>query len=463
MLNPKYINWEEKKDELISYMKQGLSFKEIGKFYGLKSRTMSSVVIRLRIRNYYTYKQEPWKKYILTDEDKMGLSEEVIKRLGTYKNIKYRYTRNFLASELTKNINSKFPKGLIVKEDIIEQYHETRKISGTREFNYDFSRLPDYVNDTHEKFTIFVNEVSPKSHKLVGEWKTCFKDFIITGNEHSVCSGILTKEIFAYSTEEFVEMCKEMFGDTYGYDKVEYVNLTTPIILKCNKCGRYFSQRPNELIYGKGFGCPACTMRDVGDRKFLDKEEFIRRCIDIYGDIYDFSGTNYRGLRREIIAFNKTTEEYITGTPEEFLRGNIETPRKSKGEKKVSKWLTENNIKFQDEVTMKNEIFARKTKTIRVDFVIENYLGKTYWIEYNGFQHYNYQDNDSGFFDKDRFISQCLRDDSEKKYCSLNNIELIEIPYTYKTFSDIGNVLKQILIDGKSTEIIDIPKRMSYE
>ena len=452
----KYINWETKREELIGYLNKGMSYKEIGKFYDMKPRSMWGVIRSLGISDQYKYKQEPWKKYELTDEDKAGLSNEVINRLSKFKNIKYKYTRKFIISKLTENIKAKIPIGIIVREDIVDQFNITR--AGKRKFNYDFSKLPPYVRSTIDKFTIIVNEVSPKTHKLVGEWVTDFKSFIVFEVEHKVCSGILNKKISSYSNEEFIECCKSKFGDTYGYDKVNYVNLTTPIILKCNRCGKYFSQKPTELLYGKGVGCPSCAMKQVGEKKFLETEEFSRRCIEIYGDIYDFSETKYNGLERPLTAKNKITGELITATPAEFFRGHVEEDNRSFGEKVIYNWLLEKNIEFEYNKTEKSELFKRKTNLIRVDFVVKLF-GTVFWIEYNGCQHYHVNKNDINYFTKEKFKNQCLRDDSEKEYCLLNGIELIEIPYTYNTANKIIEVLERIFIQREPKTFIKLPKR----
>lgn len=455
MIN-KFIDWETKKEALTEYLNAGLSYKEISKFYDVKPRTIGSIINSLGLHDFYKHKQEPWKKYELTEEDKEGLSNEVINRLSKFKNVKYKYTRKFIASELTKNIKAKIPIGIIVKEDIIDQFNVTRE--NKHKFNYDFSKLPEFVKGTHEKFTILVNEISPKTHKLVGEWVTDFKSFIILETENGVCSGILTKRIFAYSNEEFIEYCKSKFGDTYGYDKVNYVNLNTPVTLKCNKCGKYFSQRPNELIYGKGVGCPACAMKQAGEKRFMELEEFSRRCIEIYGDIYDFSETKYNGIERPLTVKNKITGELITATPAEFFRGHVEEDNKSFGEKVIYNWLLSKNIKFEYNKRKKSKLFKRKSKSIKVDFIVKLF-GIIFWIEYNGLQHYYVNEKDTTYFTKEKFKSQCLRDDSEKEYCLLNGIELIEIPYTYNTSDKIIEVLERIFIQRESKDFIKLPKR----
>ena len=94
-------------------------------------------------------------------------------------------------------------------------------------------------------------------------------------------------------------------------------------------------------------------------------------------------------------------------------------------------------------------------------------------IEYNGEQHYNLK---SMIFLTDgrgirtnisekskreglkKYKKQLKRDENVRKYCKENNIILIEIPYTYNTYEKISEVLKRILIEGESPDIITQPK-----
>ena len=92
---------------------------------------------------------------------------------------------------------------------------------------------------------------------------------------------------------------------------------------------------------------------------------------------------------------------------------------------------------------------------INIDFIL-NYHGKTYWIEYNGEQHYR----ELALFHKDHndYLNQIRRDREETRYCKNNNIILVAIPFKYKTYARISEVLTKIIIDGQSTDIIEQPE-----
>ena len=59
------------------------------------------------------------------------------------------------------------------------------------------------------------------------------------------------------STEDFIKRAKNVHGDKYNYNLVEYKNMNTKVEIICNKCGRHFKQKPNNHINIKQ-GCPFC-------------------------------------------------------------------------------------------------------------------------------------------------------------------------------------------------------------
>ena len=83
--------------------------------------------------------------------------------------------------------------------------------------------------------------------------------------------------------EEFIARSIEVHGDKYSYDKVEYVNSTTRVVIICKNHGE-FLQTPAVHLYSKA-GCPTCNQ--------VTKDEFLRRALAMHGDKYDYSKIVY--------------------------------------------------------------------------------------------------------------------------------------------------------------------------
>ena len=92
--------------------------------------------------------------------------------------------------------------------------------------------------------------------------------------------------------EEFIERARTIHGDKYSYDKVIYVNGSTPVTIICDVHGE-FKQTPNGHLSGKG--CKACGY--IRNRTTIRKttEYFIERARKKHGDKYDYSRVVYKG------------------------------------------------------------------------------------------------------------------------------------------------------------------------
>lgn len=99
----------------------------------------------------------------------------------------------------------------------------------------------------------------------------------------------------------------------------------------------------------------------------------------------------------------------------------------SKGAQKIYDLLKENNYNFCIEKTF-NDLNSYKGKPLRFDFAVYN---KNHillcLIEYDSELHFQ---PSKFFFDSNRKFKQAQnRDRMKNKYCLINNIELIRIPY----------------------------------
>ena len=99
----------------------------------------------------------------------------------------------------------------------------------------------------------------------------------------------------------------------------------------------------------------------------------------------------------------------------------------SKGEEKITKLLTAARIPFKREVSFKG-LSGANGKLLRFDFAIFNARGQLLaLIEYDGGQHFQYTPH----FQKTKndFYRQLEWDRRKNKFCLLNKIPLIRIPY----------------------------------
>jgi thymidylate kinase len=121
------------------------------------------------------------------------------------------------------------------------------------------------------------------------------------------CSGHYT-----LTTEEFIEKSKLVHGNRYDYSKIDYKNSNTYVTIICQEHGE-FQQTPK--LHLKGAGCGKCA----GTSK-ITESEFLDKCRDKFGDLYDYSIMNYKSFN-SIITIVCKIHGNISIIPKSHLKG----------------------------------------------------------------------------------------------------------------------------------------------
>ena len=147
---------------------------------------------------------------------------------------------------------------------------------------YDYSDV-NYIN-AHTKVAIKCKEhgiflQSPNSHKR--------------GAGCPKCSGNARLD-----NDVFINKLKKTHGGKYDYSKVVYKNSHTKIKIVCPKHG-LFEQSPTNHLCGKG--CPKCANETRNITRKLDGDEFISRCSEAHGDIYNYEKVKYVDYHTKVL------------------------------------------------------------------------------------------------------------------------------------------------------------------
>jgi very-short-patch-repair endonuclease len=114
------------------------------------------------------------------------------------------------------------------------------------------------------------------------------------------------------NTNQFIEKAIKVHGNKYNYDKVNYINNKTKVIILCSKHGS-FEQTPLTHIYFKS-GCPECSKY-----KKLTSITFIERCRSTHYGKYDYTYVDYKNMHTKIIIICPTHGEF-SQTPLNHLK-----------------------------------------------------------------------------------------------------------------------------------------------
>lgn len=97
---------------------------------------------------------------------------------------------------------------------------------------------------------------------------------------------------------DFIEKASKVHNNKYNYDKVDYISSKDKIIITCPIHGD-FIQAPNLHLFGEG--CPKCKKEKISEISKYDTSTFIKKCKEIYGDIYTYENTIYTDSRSPVI------------------------------------------------------------------------------------------------------------------------------------------------------------------
>ena len=381
------------------------------------------------------------------------LADEIVK---TFYGSKLNNTKKFIKSKLLEDITYKCDF-FCLKTDLIDLYYN-REVNSTTYFSwYDFSKVPFFIKTKTTNFKVVVKEKDFITGEQIEDWTTNIKLFY-RGND---CPRVAKHKelilLFIEAKEKFKNSAINKFGDFVDYSKVEYKGIHVPVKLKCKICGNIYYQSPIDHLTSSinTHGCSECNKRYLRGLFSDTFEDFVSKSRKIHGDRYTYFKKDFVDYNTPTKIYDNIRKEYFLQTPKKHVRGHGNNEcQNSMGEGLIKTWLVDNNINFNYGVVINGLIQGRNIDRVIIDFTV-SLNNSTIWIEYQGIQHYK----ETNFFyynNESTFEKQLQRDKNVREYCKNNHIQLIEIPYTYKNYESVKNLLDRVILNGEDiNSIID--------
>ena len=213
------------------------------------------------------------------------------------------------------------------------------------------------------------------------------------------------------SNEQFLKELKEIHDDRYTPLEA-YDGVNTKIKIKCNKCGKVFTDSPHMLI-GKKRGCPYCN---GGVR--LTTQVFIERAKKVHGNKYDYSKVNYINSITPITIICPKHGEFQQKSSEHLINHGCQKCAESRLEEEIRILLEENKIKYVYQYR------AKWLDRLTLDFYLPDYkIG----IECQGIQHFEPTDfaGKGEEWAKQQLVECKIRDADKAEKCKNNGIKLL--------------------------------------
>ena len=193
-----------------------------------------------------------------------------------------------------------------------------------------------------------------------------------------------------FSAQEVIEKCKKIYGEnrfSYDFDLItkQYQTNTSTVTIHCNTHNQDFDIGAAVLFNGKS-GCATCRAENIKDLCLIPLEEQIKKAQKIHNNKYDYSladTAEYQNSDSKIPIICP-----IHGVFEQRMGCHIHKAsgcpicKSSKGEKFITKILTEKSINFE---TQKKFPDCKNIKQLPFDFFLPKH---NILIEFDGEQHF---------------------------------------------------------------------------
>ena len=155
-----------------------------------------------------------------------------------------------------------------------------KKAKEVHDDKYDYSKT-EYINSSTK-----VCIICPKH----GE-------FYITPQNHLLGQGCHKCAGRGLNTEEIIKMFRDKHGDKYDYSKVDFHKMHEKVCIICPEHGEFW-QTPSKHLNGQN--CPKCAKILMGEKNNMGSDEFIKRSIEKWGNLYDYSKTKYEKVDEKV-------------------------------------------------------------------------------------------------------------------------------------------------------------------
>lgn len=282
---------------------------------------------------------------------------------------------------------------------------------------YDYSKSI-YVNSRH-----LINIICPEHGEF---WQLASSH--LHGQGCPKCGAIIRCNKNRSSKEELLQRFREVHGDIYEYEFVEWTTQNDEIRIFCKNHEYWFSQRIVHHL--NGHGCPLCK----GGRKFTTNE-FIIRAKEVHGDLYDYSKVTYIGKDSPVEIICSKHGSFFQ-TPHNHINGNgCPKCKATKMQYKIYTFLQE---------AFPNECWEWECSPTWLNSQRFDIYNKrcNLAIEYNGKQHYIPLEIFGG---ESEFEKRVTLDKTKVKLCKDNDCKLYVIKYDNVDFNKIKEDLTIIL------------------
>lgn len=261
-------------------------------------------------------------------------------------------------------------------------------------------------------------------------------DFLQEANSHILGNGCnKCHGRFADDTESFVAEAIKVHGDKYNYGKVKYIDTNVKVIIICPSHGK-FLQSPRSHL--QGTGCCKCGRQSQKEKRLKTNEEFVKDAKQMHGNKYNYDKVEYLNTHSKVLITCFKHGDFLQDPSSHLSGTGCPSCCESRGERSIAKVLSQLKLKFERQWRHPD---CKNKKPLPFDFCVTITPSKKFLIEYNGRYHYeliNISRTDTEKSTLERLEQNQFRDNIKNQWCQKNNVPLLVIHYLNR---DIENTI----------------------
>jgi hypothetical protein len=246
------------------------------------------------------------------------------------------------------------------------------------------------------------------------------------------------------NNEQFIKLAKEVHGEKYRYDEVNYTTAMKKVSIVCPIHGN-FMQRPNDHTSGK-CGCPKCKSDKIGNIKRNTIEKVLKDFKTTHNETYDYSNMIFKSVNSKIDIICKEHGVFQQTPGKHIIGRGCPKCKYSNGEKIIMQILTDSNIKFETQKYFP-DLYGHH-RHLSYDFYLPDY---NLLIEYDGEFHFchtkvfNYK-HITEEEAVEKFLKTIEYDCRKTIYAQNNSIHLLRISYKHYTYKRIKQIIDSYIL-----------------
>ena len=143
-------------------------------------------------------------------------------------------------------------------------------------------------------------------------------EFYMTPQNHLLGQGCPKCVGRGLCDDDIIKLFKKVHGNKYDYSKVKYNKMHEKVCIICPEHGEFW-QTPSKHINGQN--CPKCAKVFMAEKNNLGGDEFIKRSVEKWGDLYDYSKVNYEKIDKKVEIICKKHGSFLQ-RPYDHLHGH---------------------------------------------------------------------------------------------------------------------------------------------